>query len=68
MNMAEWETFLNNFLMLSNYPILHDKGKISAEMARIKAESEYEKFRVIQDRTFKSDFNKFLEKIVKLKK
>lgn len=54
--------------MLSNYPILHDKGKISAEMARIKAESEYEKFRVIQDRTFKSDFNKFLEKIAKLKK
>ncbi|MDD0824416.1 virulence RhuM family protein [Mannheimia sp. AT1] len=61
MNMAEWETFLNNFLTLSNYPILQDKGKISAEMAKIKAESEYEKFRVVQDRTFKSDFNKFLE-------
>lgn len=66
MNMAEWETFLNNFLMLSNYPILQDKGKISAEMARIKAESEYEKFRVIQDRTFKSDFNKFLEEMAKI--
>lgn len=66
MNMAEWETFLNNFLMLSNYPILQDKGKISAEMTRIKAESEYEKFRVIQDRTFKSDFNKFLEEMAKI--
>lgn len=61
MNMAEWETFLNNFLMLSNYPILQDSGKISAEMARIKAETEYETFRVIQDKTFKSDFNRFLE-------
>lgn len=61
MNMAEWETFLNNFLMLSNYPILQDSGKISAEMAKIKAETEYEKFRVIQDKTFKSDFNRFLE-------
>lgn len=61
MNMAEWETFLNNFLMLSNYPILQDNGKISAEMAKIKAETEYEKFRIIQDKTFKSDFNRFLE-------
>ncbi|MDO4430480.1 MAG: virulence RhuM family protein [Lonepinella koalarum] len=66
MNMAEWETFLNNFLMLSNYPILQDHGKISAEMAKIKAESEYDKFRVIQDRTFKSDFNRFLEEAEKI--
>ncbi|RRN04713.1 hypothetical protein EIM44_04545 [Bibersteinia trehalosi] len=66
MNMAEWETFLNNFLMLSNYPILQDHSKISAEMAKIKAESEYDKFRVIQDRPFKSDFNRFLEEAEKI--
>src|SRR3712207_6577851 len=68
MTMAEWENFLNGFLTLSNYPILQDIGKISAEMAKIKAEMEYEKFRVIQDREFKSDFNHFLEEAEKIGK
>ena len=57
MNMKDWIKFLDKFLELSNYPILLDKGKISAEEARIKAESEYEKFRVKQDREYISDFD-----------
>src|SRR5690606_13308528 len=48
-NMQQWAKFLDNFLELSNYPILTDKGKISSLEAKLKAEAEYEKFRVIQD-------------------
>lgn len=56
--MAEWATFLDNFLSLSSYPILTDKGRISTEQAKIKAYAEYDKFRVVQDREFLSDFDK----------
>ena len=58
MKMADWVTFLNSFLELSNYPILQDFGKVSAEMARVKAETEYERFRVRQDLEYVSDFDK----------
>ncbi len=58
MKMTDWVTFLNSFLELSNYPILQDAGKVSAEMARLKAEKEYEKFRVQQDLDYVSDFDK----------
>jgi hypothetical protein len=58
MKMADWVSFLNGFLELSNYPILQDAGKVSAEMARLKAEQEYEKVRVRQDREYVSDFDK----------
>lgn len=57
MNMKDWIKFLDKFLELSNYPILLDKGKVSAEEARIKAESEYEKFRIKQDEEYISDFD-----------
>ena len=56
--MEQWAEFLDSFLSLSSYPILLDKGKISALEARIKAYEEYDKFRVIQDREFLSDFDK----------
>ena len=65
MKMADWVTFLNGFLELSNYPILQDAGKVSAEMARLKAESEYEKFRVRQDREYVSDFDKVVKALKK---
>ena len=65
MKMEDWAVFLNNFLQLSNYPILINNGKISQLEAKIKAESEFEKFRIIQDREYISDFD--LE-ILKLKK
>lgn len=58
-------TFLSSFLELSNYPILQDAGKVSAEMARLKAEQEYEKFRVRQDREYVSDFDKAVKALKK---
>ena len=65
MKMADWVTFLNGFLELSNYPILQDAGKVSAEMAKLKAEREYEAFRVIQDKTYESDFDKTVKSLSK---
>ena len=56
--MEEWIKFINQFLELSDYPILTDKGKISALEAKLKAEGEYEKFRVKQDQNYLSDFDK----------
>jgi hypothetical protein len=61
--MEDWSTFLNNFLQLSNYPILIDNGKITQLEAKIKAESEYEKFRIIQDREYISDFDNEIMKL-----
>lgn len=60
MNMKDWILFLDKFLALSDYPILLDNGKISALEAKLKAEAEYEKYRVIQDREYLSDFDKLL--------
>ncbi len=60
MNMKDWIKFLNKFLALSDYPILLDKDKITALEAKIKAESEYERYRVIQDEEYLSDFDKLL--------
>ena len=66
MNMKDWIVFPDKFLELSDYPILLDKGKISALEAKLKAEGEFDKFRIIQDRNYISDFdreiNKYLEK------
>jgi hypothetical protein len=62
-NMSQWSNFLEKFLELSNYPILKDKGKVSMLEAKLKAESEYEKFRVIQDKTYESDFDREIKKL-----
>jgi len=63
MNMKDWVKFLDKFLELSEYPLLLDNGKISALEAKLKAEAEYEKYRVIQDKLYKSDFDLLLESI-----
>ena len=63
MNMQDWIVFLDKFLELSDYPILLDKGKISALKAKLKAESEYDKFRIIQDQNYISDFDRVLKKL-----
>jgi hypothetical protein len=63
MKMQDWITFLVQFLELSNYPILENKGKISALEAKIKAESEYEKYRINQDKNYVSDFDKEIKRI-----
>ncbi len=62
-NMQQWVKFIDGFLELSNYPILKDKGKVSMLEAKLKAEQEYDKFRVIQDRNYESDFDKEIQKI-----
>jgi hypothetical protein len=62
-DMKEWIRFLNQFLELSNYPILKDKGKVSALEARLKAEQEYEIYRKNQDDNYISDFDKAIKHI-----
>lgn len=62
-NMQDWTNFLNLFLELSQYPILQDKGKVSALEAKLKAEQEYETFRKIQDEYYLSDFDKEIKRI-----
>ncbi len=61
--MAEWVAFLNRFLELSNYPILEDKGKVSALEARLKAEGEYENYRQRQDAEYVSDFDREIKRL-----
>lgn len=61
MTMADWEERLNGFLTLWDREVLKDNGKISKELAKLHAETEFEKYRIIQDRLYKSDFDRFLE-------
>lgn len=58
MKMPDWAAFLNSFLELSSYPILTDKGKVTALEAKLKAESEYEVYRKRQDADYVSDFDR----------
>lgn len=59
--MQDWAKRLEMFLNFNEYPILTDSGKVSADIAKRFAVNEYDKFRVIQDKEYKSDFNRFLE-------
>jgi len=68
MNMKNWDMFLQQFLELSNTPILADLGKITMLEAKLKAEAEYDKFRVVQDKLFESDFDREVKKLLKMKK
>ena len=61
MTMQDWETRLNGFLTLWDRDVLKDNGKISAEIAKLHALTEFEKFRVVQDKIYQSDFDKFLK-------
>jgi hypothetical protein len=63
MKMADWVTFLHGFLELSNYPILQDKGKVSALEAKLKAEGEYAVYRLRQDVDYLSDFDREIRRI-----
>ena len=68
MNMKDWDTFLVKFLELADYPILKDLGTISMFEAKLKAETEYEKYRIIQDKNYVSDFDKEVNKMLGNKK
>ena len=61
MTMEDWEKRLNGFLELWDSEILQDAGKVTVALAKKHAESEFEKYRIIQDKLYKSDFDKFLE-------
>ena len=60
LTMQDWEKRLNNFIEMFDYGILQDAGKVTAEIAKLHAETEFEKYRVIQDRLFMSDFDKYM--------
>ena len=60
LTMQDWETRLNRFIEMFEYGLLKDSGKVSAEIARLHAETEFEKYRIIQDRLFMSDFDKYM--------
>ena len=65
MTMADWEERLNRFIAATDREILQDTGKVSAEIAKTHAESEFEKYRIIQDRLFESDFDKQVKALEK---
>jgi hypothetical protein len=68
MKMGDWISRLDAFLQFNEYQILKDAGKVSHEVAIKLAEKEYDKFRVIQDQNFESDFDKEIKKIRSNKK
>ena len=59
MTMQDWETRLNGFIRATDRAVLQDAGKVTAEIAKTHAETEFEKYRIVQDRLFKSDFDRF---------
>jgi hypothetical protein len=63
MTMADWEERLSGFLKLWDREILQDTGKVTAELAKAHAESEFEKYRITQDRLFESDFDRVIRQI-----
>lgn len=63
MTMQDWETRLNRFIAATDREILQDAGKVTAEIAQAHAESEFEKYRIVQDRLFESDFDRMLKEL-----
>jgi len=68
MTMKDWVRKLDAFLKFNDYEILDNPGKVSAEVAKQLTEKEYEKYRVIQDRAFESDFDRVTKKYLKRKR
>jgi hypothetical protein len=62
MTMQDWETRLNRFIEATDREILQDAGKVTAEIAKAHAESEFEKYRIVQDRLFESDFDRLVKR------
>ena len=60
MTMEDWSNRLDLFLSADEREVLQDAGKITADIAKDKAESEFEKYRIVQDRLFMSDFDRYL--------
>ena len=63
MTMQDWETRLNRFIEATDREILQDAGKVTAEIAKAHAESEFEKYRLVQDRLYESDFDRMVKSV-----
>ncbi|MCC8049046.1 MAG: virulence RhuM family protein [Clostridiales bacterium] len=68
MTMEDWSKRLDLFLMADDRELLQDAGKITAEIAKAKAETEFEKYRIVQDRLFMSDFDKYILELEEIAK
>ena len=64
MSMEDWSKRLDTFLEFDEREVLQSSGKFSAKLAQTHAESEFEKYRIVQDRLFESDFDKAVKKLV----
>ena len=60
LTMQDWEIRLNRFIEMFEYGILNDSGKVTAEIAKLHAETEFEKYRIIQDQLFMSDYDRYM--------
>lgn len=60
LTMQDWEKRLNGFIEMFQYGLLKDAGKVTAEIAKLHAETEFEKYRIVQEQLFMSDFDKFI--------
>ena len=63
MTMQDWETRLNRFIEMTDRKTLQDAGKVTAEIAKAHAESEFEKYRIVQDQLFESDFDRHIKEL-----
>ena len=63
MTMEDWEKRLSGFLQLWDHEILQDAGRVTAELSKAHAESEFEKYRIVQDRLFESDFDRLIKEL-----
>lgn len=63
MTMQDWDVRLGGFLKLWDSEVLQDAGKVTAEIAKAHAESKFEKYRIVQDRLFESDFDRLIMQI-----
>lgn len=66
--MADWEQRLNSFINLFEYDLLNNSGRVTIEIARLHAETEFEKYRIIKDRLFISDYDCFLQEMKEIGK
>jgi hypothetical protein len=60
MTMADWASKLDAFLQFNDAEVLQDKGKVTAAIAKTFAQSEFEQYRIIQDRLYQSDFDRLI--------
>ena len=66
MTMQDWAKRLDIFLAADDREVLQDAGRITTEIAKSHAETEFEKYRIVQDRLFMSDYDKFIEQLLAL--